>query len=114
MLRGDSKTALSDFFKNIGKYNPCESSLSNAFTRLITSFISFLYENLTSFIIVCFSIWSILIYRKTISNQKSAAALIGTNMVIITIAIVAGIINSYKNKNKVNLQDYNYIEPYNK
>ena len=111
---GGSKTTLSDFFKNINKYNPCDSSRSNAFTQLITRGISFLYENLTSMIIVCFSIWSILVYRKTLSNQKSAAALIGSNMVIITIAIVAAIINNYKNKNKINLQDYNYIEPYNR
>jgi len=114
MLRGDSKTALSDFFKNVGKYNPCESSTSNAFTRLMTSAISFIYANLTSMIIVCFSIWSILVYKFTISNQRSAAALIGANMVIIAIAIVASMINSYTSKNKVNLQDYNYIEPYNK
>jgi hypothetical protein len=114
MLRGDSKTALSDFFKNVGKYNPCESSTSNAFTRLMTSAISFIYANLTSMIVVCFSIWSILVYKFTISNQKSAAALIGANMVIITISIVASMINSYTSKNKVNLQDYNYIEPYNK
>ena len=111
---GGSKSTLSDFFKNINKYNPCDSSTSNTFTQLITRGISFLYENLTSMIIVFFSIWSILIYRKTLSNQKSAAALIGSNMVIITIAIVAAMINSYKNKNKINLQDYNYIEPYNR
>jgi hypothetical protein len=111
---GGSKTTLSDFFKNINKYNPCDPTTSNAFTQLITSCISFLYENLTSMIIVCFSIWSILVYKFTISNQTSAAALIGTNMVIITIAIVAAIINNYKNKNKINLQDYNYIEPYNR
>ena len=120
MLRGNSddsggsKSPLSDFFKNINKYNPCDPTTSNAFTQLITSCISFLYENLTSMIIVCFSIWSILVYKFTISNQTSAAALIGTNMVIITIAIVAAIINNYKNKNKINLQDYNYIEPYNR
>ena len=114
MLRGDSKTALSDFFKNIGKYNPCESSISNAFTRFMTSAISFVYENLTSMIIVYFSVLSIMVYRKTMTNQKSAATLIGSNIVIITIAVVASVINSYKNKNKINLQDYNYIEPYNK
>jgi uncharacterized membrane protein YidH (DUF202 family) len=80
----------------------------------MTSAISFVFENLTSMIIVCFSVLSIMVYRKTMTNQKSAAALIGSNIVIITIAIVASVINNYKNKNKVNLQDYNYIEPYNK
>lgn len=107
-LRGGS-TALDNFFNEIGKPNVCNETNSSG--DKIMKIISFIYENLTLFIVVACAIVAIRVYMKTIQNQSAAAMLVSLNIVIIVIAVVVVSYNTFKTK--TNLQDYNYIEPYN-
>jgi hypothetical protein len=111
-IRGaDKENTLSKMFRNINDENPCKPSISNAFTVAISKFINFIFTNLTFVVIICYSILSIMIYLKKITNKFAAGFLIGINGIIIIFAIIASIINS--RKTQIDLRDYNYIEPFN-
>lgn len=103
---------LVSMFQKLNDENPCNSNFSNTFTIALNKLINFIFINLTFVIIICFCIWSIFVYLSKISNKYAAGFLIGLNIVMIIFAIFASIINSYNKR--IDLRDYNYIEPYNK
>lgn len=103
---------LASMFQKLNDENPCNSNFSNTFTVALNKLINFIFINLTFVIIICFCIWSIFVYLSKISNKYAAGFLIGLNVVIIIFAIFASMINGYNKR--IDLRDYNYIEPYNK
>jgi hypothetical protein len=107
-LRGGS-SALDNFYATIGKSNVCKES--NSFGDKIMKFISFIYDNLTLFMIAICAIISMQVYINTIKNQSAAASLVSMNIIIIVITMVIVSYNTFKSK--TDLRDYNYIEPYN-
>ena len=107
-LRGGS-SALDNFYISMGKSNACKES--NSFGDKIMKIISFIYENLTLFIIAICAIISIRAYMNTIKNQSAAASLVSMNIIILVITMVIVSYNTFKTK--TDLSDYNHIEPYN-
>ena len=107
-FRGGSN-ALSTFYNNIGKPNVCKES--NSFSDKISKIISFVYQNLSLFIVAICTIISIQVYMKLIKNQSAATSLVSMNIIIVVIIMIIISYNTFKTK--TDLQDYNYIEPYN-
>ena len=109
---GNDKNSMAAMFRNINDENPCNPAISNTLTDAFNKFINFIFTNLTFVVIICYSIMSIIVYLKKISNKYASGFLVGLNCIIIVFAIIASIVNSYKKR--IDLRDYNYIEPYNK
>ena len=108
---GTSGNAFNKMFARLDDQNPCDSSFSGVWMDMINKFIAFIYNNLTMVILVLYCIWSIKIYFSKIVNKHAAGFLIGAQILIIIFAIIISIINS--STKKVDLRDYNYIEPFN-
>jgi hypothetical protein len=101
---------LNEMFRNLSDPNPCDNASFD--TKWLDYLIAFVYDNLTSVLVVIISAWSIFVYNKRMDNKKAALTLIIINTCIIIFTFLLYFIRKAIYK-KLDLRDYNYIEPYN-
>ena len=106
------RNKLNEMFRNLGDKDPCASTYDTPWLNYV---ISFIYDNLTSIIVAFTCAWSMIVYSKPkrITNRRAAQMLIVMNGLIIAMLVILYFIRNYIYK-KMDLRDYNYIEPYNK
>ena len=101
---------LNEMFRNLSDPNPCDNASFD--TRWLDYLIAFVYDNLTTVLVVLISAWSIFVYNKRMKNKKAALLLIIMNTCVIIFSFLLYFIRKAI-YTKLDLRDYNYIEPYN-
>jgi hypothetical protein len=101
---------LNEMFRNLGDPNPCDNASFD--TKWLDYLIALVYDHLTSVLVVIISAWSIFVYNKRMANKKAALTLIIMNTCVIIFTGLLYFIRKAIYK-KLDLRDYNHIEPYN-